>query len=112
MKYILTTLVALGLSSGAVFADSKAALDVIVGKTLFNDKVSDMKLRKNGKFSLVFNGKKMSGKWSYKKGQFCRKLPAMKLDGCQDLTLVKDGDRTGVEFKNPGADKGNIYWVK
>lgn len=109
---ILSIACALLLTASIASADS--ALDQIIDKPFKNDKVSDALIKSDGTLYVVFGGKKHVGTWEKKNGQYCRSLPSFNLDGCQNVVSVLDkkGKFIGVEFRDPGNDSGNRYFLK
>ncbi len=107
----LFTACALILTAGLAQAD---ALDQIIDKKIKNSKVPEALIKSDGTVSVKFNGKTYKGTWEKVNGQYCRKIAAFKLDGCQNVVAIedKDGKFIGVDFRDPGQDSGTHYFLK
>ena len=112
MKYPIAFALLMLLAAPAS-ADTASLLKSIIGKNLTNAKVSESYINADGTLSGVYAGTSYTGTWSLKGGQYCRKIPAFKVNGCQEIVGVADdsGKITAVEFRDPGASKGNRYKI-
>lgn len=109
---ILSIACALLLTASIASADS--ALDRIIDRPFKNDHVTDAMIRSNGTLYVVLGGNFHSGTWQKKNGKFCRSLPSLNLNGCQNVVSVinSKGQFIGIEIRDPGKDSGNRYFLK
>ncbi|WP_420861157.1 hypothetical protein [Algirhabdus cladophorae] len=114
--FIRVSLMALMLSlpAQALHADTASTVKAVIGKKLIGANDGEVRLRKNGKLNGKYRGSGYKGTWTLTGGEFCRKIPEFKLDGCQAVLPLKNstGKLVGVEFRNPGQAKGNEYFLR
>ncbi len=105
-KMILALCMTMGLNA-PILADT---LDDIIGTKFSNNKVSEAVISQDGTFYIVLRGKRYQGTWEGTADKYCRKIPALKVNGCQTIIGFHEGNvLTSVEFRNLGKKSGNRY---
>ena len=107
-KMILALCMTMGLNA-PILADT---LDDIIGAKLSNSKVSEAIISQDGTLYIVLRGKRYQGTWEGTADKYCRKIPGLKVSGCQTIIGFHEGNvLTSVEFRNLGKKSGNRYQI-